>query len=107
MAMYFGILTPIITMAILYFYFKSDRFQKLRVLLNKLFWVDKLEEKNKSLLFGAKFTLIFYLFYLINFTLYGILTADLDALSLMALFAVGVPVVYRLIMLIQMFIFKV
>ena len=92
-------------MGLLYYYFKSNRLQKLRELMNKLFWVEELAE-NKALSFGARFTLIFYLFYIINFTIYGVLTADLESLILILLFAVGVPAVYRLIMSIQRFFHK-
>ena len=106
MHVYFGILSPVITMVLLYYYFKSSRVQRPRELMNKLFWVEELEE-NKALSFGARFTLIFYLFYIINFTIYGVLTADLESLILILLFAVGVPAVYRLIMSIQRFFYKI
>jgi hypothetical protein len=106
MHVYFGILSPVITMIFLYYYFKSSRVQRLRELMNKLFWVEELEE-NKALSFGARFTLIFYLFYIVNFTIYGVLTADLESLLLILLFAVGVPAVYRLIMSIQRFFYKI
>lgn len=105
MQMYIGVLSPIITMVLLYYYQKSEKARKLRALLNKLFWVDELAV-NRALSFSARFTLIFYLFYIVNFTIYGIIGMDFDALMWIALFAVGVPAVFRLIMSIQRMIFK-
>lgn len=105
MQMYLGVLSPIITMVVLYYYQKSDKTRKLRELLNKLFWVDELSA-NRALSFSARFTLIFYLFYIVNFTIYGIIATDVKALMWIALFVVGLPAVFRLIMSIQRMIFK-
>lgn len=106
MQTYLGVLSPIITMVLLYYYLKSEKARKLRELLNKLFWVDELAA-NKALSFSARFTLLFYLFYIVNFTIYGIIATDVKALMWIALFAVGVPAVFRLIMSIQRMIFKI
>jgi|GEM_PF-3725755 len=106
MQSYLGILSPILTMVLLYYYQKSDKARKLKELLSKLFWVEELSA-NKALYFSARFTLIFYLFYIVNFTIYGIIAADIKALMWIALFAAGVPAVYRLIMSIQRYIFKI
>ena len=101
MSMYTELLSPIITMVLLYFFFKSNRMQRLRGFMNRLFLVDKFEGNSKNLLFAAKLFLIFYMFYILNFTTSSVLMLNFKMLLWVGLGAVLVPVAYQIVMYIQ------
>jgi hypothetical protein len=107
MSIYLELLSPIITMVLLYYYFKSDRMQKLRGFMNRLFWVDKFEGKSKGLLFGAKFFLIFYLFYILNFSISSIIALDFKMFLWIGLGAIVAPIMYRILMSVQRIFYKI
>lgn len=106
MNLYLELLSPIVTMILLYYFFKSDRMQKFREFMDRLFWVDKFEGKSKGLLLGAKFFMIFYIFYVINFTLSSVFTLDFQMMPKIVLGVVLFPIMYRIIMSVQRFFYK-
>ena len=85
----------------MHFLLKSKKF------LNKLFWLDKFEGKNKFLLFGAKFFMYGYIVFIVMGFIEFVATFDLGFLVSLCFLTFVYPIMYRIIMGLQRFIHNI
>lgn len=75
----------------------------IKVLLHKMFWIDKLEGTYKFLTFESKFSMYFYIVSILFFILMFFIFLDVHMLISVGLIIVMFPIMYRIIMGIQRF----
>ncbi|MPM58059.1 hypothetical protein SDC9_104888 [bioreactor metagenome] len=84
-----------------------NKLSKLREFLRKLFWIDKLEGKNKFLTFAAKLYMYFYITVIPIFLIFAVLSFNLGNVVSACLLVVIYPIVYRMIMGFQRLVHKI
>ncbi|MDF2522649.1 MAG: hypothetical protein K0R31_290 [Clostridiales bacterium] len=102
----------IVSFVTAYFILNDYRFQKIKIFLEKLFWIEKFNSnKNKKkklngFYLEAKFFMLFYLVLFTQMLLNNIFSFSLQKLTYSVVIMIIYPLLYRLIMSIQRLIFS-
>lgn len=102
-----NITTLITSVIMVYSLLRFKGFNRLKLLINKLFWTNRFEGKSKFLMFFSKITATIYL----CFILWGLISYSikLDSNGIISVlgFTVIFPVIYRIIIALQRMIYRI